>query len=140
LAVLLPETAQRIGVGPGRQQYIDGERAGMRTVGCPACTGVQARLTVSRNHLELAQDALIVECPDQREGRAYSRPIAGGRYSERRCVAQFPVRSRAQQLVNWHYTVKPGIYQHFAERAGLMITRPLGEHPHVALVSVGNAR
>lgn len=75
--MLLPETAQRIGVGPGRQQYIDGESAGMRTVGRPARTGIKARLTVSRNHLELAQDALIVECLDQREGRANSGPIAG---------------------------------------------------------------
>lgn len=41
--------------------------------------------------------------------------------------------------MNWHYTVKPGIYQHFTEGAGLMITRPLGEHPHVALVCVGRA-
>ncbi|MNP41728.1 hypothetical protein D3C76_1354440 [compost metagenome] len=80
--MLLPEAAQWIGIGPGGQQQVDRERPGMRATHRAPGAGVEAWVAIGRDHLELAQRAPVVEGLDQGQGRAYRRPLAGGRYGE----------------------------------------------------------
>ncbi|PAV93222.1 hypothetical protein WR25_24094 [Diploscapter pachys] len=68
LAVLLPEAAQRVRVGPGWQQQVDGEGAHVRTARRAAGAGIEPGIAVGRHHFELTQDALLVQGLDQCQG------------------------------------------------------------------------
>lgn len=51
-------------------------------------------------------------------------------------VAQLPVRSRTQQLMDRHHAIKTGIHKHLAKWPCLMVPGPLREQPDITLIGL----
>jgi len=70
-------------VGPGRQQHVDRESAGMGTAHGATRAAIELGAAIGRHHFKLAQDAKPDERIEQRQRGTHRRPVIGWRYRER---------------------------------------------------------